>query len=206
VTTKGTMVSLWGTGLAAAVLVAACSIPPEMMGEQLAGPAVFQELPPPGFGTLRQEEVSISLTSGDLRLMVTPLAESVTLVTAPDTYQRLSRLAASYGASAGNPNLFLVSFFSEHPDARFVPEEVQLLSRGVRVRPAEIRAITPTWGERRVGQRETEMAIYSFEGTVDLESEITLVYGLDQTAVWSVIRTRIQAERTRAHGRSRGNS
>jgi hypothetical protein len=177
-----------------------------MMGEQLAGPAVFQELPPPGFGTLRQEEVSISLTSGDLRLMVTPLAESVTLVTAPDTYQRLSSLAASYGASAGSPNLFLVSFFSEHPDARFVPEEVQLLSRGVRVRPAEIRAITPTWGERRVGQRETEMAIYSFEGTVDLESEITLAYGLDQTAVWSVIRTRIQAERTRAHGRSRGNS
>jgi len=205
VTTKGTMVRLWGTGLAAAVLVAACSIPPEMM-EQLASPAAVQELPPPGFGTLRQEEVSISLTSGDLRLMVTPLAESVTLVTAPDTYQRLSSLAASYGASAGTPHLFLVSFFSEYPDARFVPEEVQLLSRGVRVRPANITAITPTWGERRVGQRETEMAIYSFEGTVDLESEITLVYGLDQTAVWSVIRTRIQAERTRAHVRSRGNS
>ena len=205
-TTKGTMVRRWGTGLAAAVLVAACSIPPEMMGEQLASPAAVQELPPPGFGTLRQEEVSISLTSGDLRLMVTPLAESVTLVTAPDTYQRLSSLAASYGASAGTPHLFLVSFFSEYPDARFVPEEVQLLSRGVRVRPANITAITPTWGERRVGQRETEMAIYSFEGTVDLESEITLVYGLDQTAVWSVIRTRIQAERTRAHVRSRGNS
>jgi hypothetical protein len=188
--------------LAGSALLSGCSIPPGMMGEQVAGPMVMQELPPPGFGTLRQEEVSISLSSGDLRLMVTPLSESVTLVTAPDTYQRLSGLAASYSGIATG-SLFLVSFFSEQPDTRFVPEEVQLISKGVRIRPATIRAITPSWGGRRVAQRETEMAVYAFEGDVDLESEMTLVYGLDQSSAWSVIRTRVQAERARAHARSR---
>jgi len=198
------MVRLWGTGLAAAVLVAACSIPPEMMGEQLASPAAVQELPPPGFGTLRQEEVSISLTSGDLRLMVTPLAESVTLVTAPDTYQRLSSLAASYGASAGTPHLFLVSFFTAQADIAFVPEEVQMIARGLRMLPIGIAPITPGWGQRRVLQRQTELAVYAFPSDVDLESELVLVYGFDQTSSWSGILPRIHAERARARARASG--
>jgi hypothetical protein len=160
-------------------------------------------LPPPGFGTLRQEDVSISLTSGDLQLMVTPLHESVTRVTAPDTERRLAGMAEAHRASGGEGTaLFLVSFFSEQPDVRFVPEEVQLISRGLRLRPGTITPVTPTWGQRRVRQRQTEMAIYSFVGEVDLESDVTLVYGLEQTRVWSTILARIQGERARARARA----
>lgn len=167
------------------------------------GPTAIGELPPPGYGTLRQEEVSISLTSGDLQLMVTPLHESVTRVTAPDTERRLSGLAAAYRASSGaGTGLFLVSFYSEQPDVRFVPEEVQLISRGIRVRPGTITPITPRWGQRRARQRQTEMAIYSFVDEVDLESDLILAYGLEQTRAWSAILPRIQAERTRARARA----
>jgi len=191
--------------LALSAVVSACAVPLSMQNTTgaLAGDAVT-DLPLPGYGTLRQDEVSIALTSGDLRLLVTPLEESVTLVAAPDTYRRLSTLAAAHQASAGvGATLFLVQFFSERPDVRFVPEEVQLISRGLRVRPSRIIPVTPTWGERRLKQRETEMAVYAFEAGVDLESDLTLVYGLDQTAAWNVILTRVQAERARARARGR---
>lgn len=145
----------------------------------------------------------MNLASGDLQLMVTPLHESVTRVTAPDTERRLSGMAAAHRAvDADDEGLFLVSFYSERPDVRFVPEEVQLVSRGLRIRPADITPITPGWGQRRVPQRGTEMAIYAFAGDVDLESELVLVYGLEQTRMWNAVLPRIQAERARARARA----
>ena len=135
--------------------------------------------------------------------MVTPLEESVTRVTAPDTYDRLSGMAESNrAASPPGSTLFLVSFYSEEPETRFVPEEVQLISRGLRVRPGAITPITPTWGQRRVQQRQTEMAIYAFPPELDLESDLVLAYGLDQSAAWTTILPRIQAERARARARA----
>lgn len=167
------------------------------------GPGAVEVLPPPGYGTLRQEAVSLTLVSRGLQLMVTPLDESVTRVTAPDTYRRLSGLAGVYARSVSGPStLFLVSFFSEEPAVRFVPEEVQLISHGVRVRPGEISPVTPTWGERRLRQRETETAVYRFDGDVDLESDLVLVYGLEQTSQWAGILPRIRAERARARARA----
>lgn len=191
--------------LAVSAITSACAVPLGM--QNTTGPSAGETvtgLPLPGYGTLRQEEVSIALTSGDLRLLVTPLEESVTLVTAPDTYRRLSTLAAAHQVTAGvGATLFLVQFFSERPDVRFVPEEVQLVSRSLRVRPSRIIPVTPTWGERRLKQRETEMAVYAFEAGIDLESDLTLVYGLNQTTAWNVILTRVQAERARARARGR---
>jgi hypothetical protein len=164
-------------------------------------------MPPPGFGTLRQDDVTVEMRSGDLQVKVTPLAESVIRVTAPDTERRLRGLAESRSAearqAAGSPSsLFLVSFFSSQPDVAFVPDELQLLSRNVRIRPAAILAVTPTWGQRRLRQRETEMAVYVFAGTVDLESDLAVVYGLEESWAWSTVLTRVRAERARARARS----
>ena len=188
-------------------LLSGCAVPPGMEGSGSTATDSFETLPPPGHGTLRQEEISLSLTSGALRILVTPLEESATRVTAPDTYRRLSSMSNAHRNAPGigeAVTLFLVSFFSEQPDERFVPEEVQLVSRGIRLRPTAIIAITPSWGERRLRQRVTEMAVYAFSSTVDLESDLTLAYGLEQTAAWSEILLRIQAERARARARAGG--
>ncbi len=193
--------------VAAAVSLSACALPPGMEGSGASPTQSLDTLPSPGYGTLRQDEISLSLISGPLRILVTPLEESVTRVAAPDTYRRLSSMANAHRNAPGvgaSETLFLVSFFSEQPDQRFVPEEVQLLSRGTRLRPSAIVAVTPSWGERRLRQRVTEMAVYSFSSEVDLESDLTLLYGLDQTSAWSVILPRIQAERVRARGRAGG--
>lgn len=181
----------------ASTFVAACTLAPAPEGSVVPSDGT---LPPPGHGTLRQEEVSMSLTSGDLQIMVTPLDSSVTRVTAPDTERRLNGMAEAHDASSGME--FLVSFYSEQPNVRFVPEEVQIVSRGIRLRPERIVAVTPTWGQRRLQQRRAEMAVYGFSGDVDLESDVTLVYGLEQSRAWGSILPRIQAERARARARA----
>jgi hypothetical protein len=145
------------------------------------------------------------LVSGDLQLMVTPLHESVTRVTAPDTERRLAGLAASHtpaAAGADATGLFLVSVYSDQPDVPYAPEEVQFISRGLRVRPQEILPVTPSWGEQRVGQRETEMAVYWFGDGIDLESSLVLAYRFDQSTQWNAILPRIQAERARVRARA----
>jgi hypothetical protein len=159
---------------------------------------------PTGFGTLRQEDVSIGLTSGDLRILVTPLHRSITHVTAPDTERRLDALAAAY-ADTGRTDgtgLFLVTLYSDRPDVAFVPEDVQLVSQGFRLRATRIMPLTPRWGERRVGQREQEMAVYDFGPRVDLERDLVLVYGLLQAEQWTGILPSVRAERARARTRA----
>jgi hypothetical protein len=185
----------------ALALLASCTIAP---GPGPTGAGAGPSDLPSGYGTLRQEDVSLTLVSGDLQLMVTPLHSSVTHVTAPDTQRRLDALVATYAASANEDGsgLFLVSFFSDRPDVRFDPDEVQLVAQGFRLRPASITPLTPSWGERRVDQRQQVMAIYRYPGSVDLESDLVLGYGLEQTSAWSSILPRIQAERGRVRARA----
>jgi hypothetical protein len=187
---------------AASVVLAACGVP---SGTQLG--TGMDTLPPPGFGTLRQDEVTVALSSGPLEVKVTPLAESVIRVTAPDTYRRLSGLASLHLPEAvrqtgnANPTLFLVSFFSEAPETAFVPEELQIISMGMRLRADAILPVTPGWGQRRLGQRATEMAVYAFAERADLESDLVVAYGLVETGAWNAILPRVQAERARARAR-----
>ena len=189
---------LWATAVVVTA-VGGCTIAPVAAGGLPA--AGSDELPPPGYGTLLQREISISLVSRALQILVTPLDESVIRLTAPDTYRRLSGMAnASARGVAGG--LFLISFYSDQPDVRFVPDEIQLISGGLRLRPASITAITPTWGQHRVRQQQQETAIYGFVDAVDLASDLVLVYGLEQTRAWSAILPRLQAERARARARS----
>lgn len=179
-----------------------CTIAPA--GESTPGPTSRADaLPPAGFGTLPQDDVTLSIVSRGLEVKVTPLHESVTRVTAPDTYGRLSGIASAHRSDApSGSKLFLVSFFSNEPSLRFIPEDVQLISKGLRMRSVAILPITPTWGQNRVEQRRTEMAVYAFSEDVDLESDLVLAYGFDETTAWSTLLTRIQAERGRVRARA----
>ena len=149
----------------------------------------------------------MSLSSRDLEILVTPLGESVIRVTAPDTEERLRGIAtANRNTLPDSAHLFLVSFFTAQVDVAFVPEEIQLIAQGLRVLPTGIAPVTPGWQHRRVLQRQTELAVYAFPPDVDLESELVLVYGFDQTSAWSVILPRIQSERARVRARASGGN
>jgi len=156
---------------------------PEGQGEEAL-------LAPAGYGTLVQDQITLRIRQGNLLIKVTPLAEWVIRLTAPDTYARLQGLARVHGERAARmsmdpePSLFLVSFFSYQPDVSYQPEDLLLVNRGLRYRPRGIAPVTPAWGTQRLGQQETRMAVYAFEGGMDLETDLVVEYQQLRNEIW----------------------
>ena len=157
-------------------------------------------------GTLRQDEISVRMAVGELRIELTPLAEWVLEAAAPDTQERLSRVGETHGPSLagrsgdGAPVLFLVTFSSMRPGVEFQPDDLHLVSRGLRERPAAIQAITPGWGSQRLDQQQSAVAVYAYPGSVDLSRDVTVRYQDRENSTWSTIVARVEAERGRSGG------
>jgi hypothetical protein len=187
--------------------VLGCASAPESAQAQSSPPQQAQ-LVPAGLGTLRQDEVTISLRDGPLLIKVTPLTEAVIRLLAPDTYDRLHALAASRQAEAGrassmdDPELFLVSFFSYQPDIAFTPEDLQLTYQGRILRPAAVLPVTGGWGRQRLAQQENQSAIYAFDQTIDYNQPFTVRYGAGQSDEWVRIVPKLEVERSKVRARA----
>lgn len=201
--------------LGAAALAIGCAAGPEPVGDTdpRAMPTATSrqgrvELPPGGFGTLRQDAVTVPLRLSSLLIKTTPLDESVIRMTAPDTYQRLSGLATTnrpaleQKAFSNDLSLYLVSFFSYDANITFVPEDLQLSSQGLRFRPLAIQAVTPGFDRRRLNQQETQMAIYAFESGIDLDVDLVVQYEAVESSAWESIIPVIQSERVKVVARA----
>ena len=163
-------------------------------------------LVPPGYGTLAQAQFTLELDRGALQIQITPLAESVIRLAAPDTYQRLAGLSASAGESLGSRAregslLFLVSMFTRDPTITYEPENLHIVNGGLRYRPTAIEAITPGWGEQRLRQEETQLAVYAFDPGIELEISLTVEYENARDTSWRTILNRLEAERARVRAR-----
>ncbi len=171
-----------------------------------SGPGGVNALIPPGYGTLTQAEFTLDLQIGDLQIQITPLAESVIHLAAPDTYQRLTGISASVGGTLRSrapeqSPLFLVSMFSRAPTIPYIPENLHIVNGGLRYRPIAIEAITPGWGGQRLRQQETQLAVYAFDPGIELEIALTVEYeGVSDTS-WQTILNRLEAERARVRAR-----
>jgi hypothetical protein len=164
-------------------------------------PADTTELVQPGLGTLKQDEFTIGIRSGNLLVKVTPLSEHEIRLAAPDTYKRLHALAESRRVEAlkqarGNqPELFMISFFSYSPDVEFNPEDVQIDYAGKLLRAVSIMPLTPSWGKQRLGQQETQAAVYVFDEPMDFELPLVMKYGAEENRDWQRVIPRLQVER-----------
>lgn len=178
-------------------------------GDQVA----HQELPPAGYGTLRQDNFSVTLTRNRVEVKLTPLAESVIRLAAPDTYTRLHGLVESRQARIediaerarlrSEPLVFLVSFFTRDLQKEFQPTDLQILSRGILYRPLGILALTPTWGRQQLKQEESQSALYVFDPGIDLEVVFQLEYEGERSFAWGSIIGALDAERGRVYSRAR---
>lgn len=166
------------------------------------------ELPPAGYGTLKQDEVSVALRDGDLLIKVTPLAESVIRLTAPDTYDRLHGLAGSRRARlereamVEDATLFLISFFSYAPNVTFQPEDVQIVNQGRRYRSLAIVPVTPGWGAQRLDQQQTQMGIYAFAPGIVLDRPMTVEYQSARNSSWQRIVSALEEEEAKVRARA----
>jgi hypothetical protein len=206
------------SGLAAALVISGCSsAPPTDDGTANAQPvnsSRAEELPPPGYGTLRQDDFTVALQSGAVQLKVTPLAESVIRLAAPDTYQRLHRLVESRSTQIRDlaqrnglrqdPLVFSVSFFTRDVQIAFDPTDLVVLSRGILFRPMGIIPLTPDWGREQLKQEQLQQALYLFDPAIDLNVFFQVEYGGVIANDWAAVISRLEAERGRVMSRARG--
>lgn len=205
-------------GLAAAVIIAACGSAPAADDgtayTQPVGSSNTEMLPPPGLGTLRQDDFTVALQAGQVQVKTTPLAEAVIRLAAPDTYQRLHRLVesrsdqirqlAQRNGLRQDPLVVQVSFFTREVQAAFDPTGLVILSKGMLYRPVGILPISPEWGREQLRQQQQQSALYLFDPAIDLNVTFQVEYGGTASLDWGNIVPRLEAERARVLGRTRG--
>ncbi|MCI0435834.1 MAG: hypothetical protein L0271_19660 [Gemmatimonadetes bacterium] len=165
---------------------------------------------PAGYGTLKQDEVTVALRSGPLLIKVTPLDEGIIRTLSPDTYQRLHTLAGTRGAEAASaalgakPALFMVSFFSYEADVEYVAENLQLSHRGRLLNPVAVMPVTPAFGRQQLAQQETQVGIYAFDEAIDYRLPIIVRYGAEESSAWNSIIPKLEVERAKIRARASG--
>ena len=161
-------------------------------------------LPPAGYGTLSQDQITIGITAGTLLIKLVPLDEWVIRLTAPDTYQRLNSYKVSRGeeilrrarrsGERGWPQVFLVSFFTRSYEESFEPNDLQIRNQSFIYRPLNIIPITPEFNRERLRQQDTQMALYLFTEEIDLDLPLVALYENGEGPQWVGIRSTLDRE------------
>ena len=170
-------------------------------------------LPPAGFGTLSQDDITIPIdvSSNNLAIKVTPLTEWVIRMTAPDTYRRLNGYKVARGeqirdrarrnGERGWPLVLFVSFYTRAVESTYEPYDLQIRAQNVVYRPFDIIAVTPDFNRERLRQQESQVALYLFEGDIDLDLPIEVEYDGRLSGRWSGIRSVLDRELTKVMSR-----
>ena len=169
-------------------------------------------LVPVGYGTLRQEDVTVRIQYLGLMVRLLPLDESVIRTLAPDAYEALRDLLASKRGqidaiarryALARPQLWYVSFYGvQQGDTRFSPLEVTVTSAGRDFRPVDAIPLTPGFGTQRLAQRETQGALYVFDGAVDVDQPLLVSFQGVRSSSWDAILRRVERERSLIRSRA----
>jgi hypothetical protein len=196
------MLDGWKVGMTALLL----SIIPSFQHSLAA-----QDTIPPGYGTLRRDDVAVRLATGTIEVQVLPLDEQVIRLLAPDTYRSLAQLvqsradeiaeAAARGGTE-HPTLVMVTFLGVVPGARFNPEELFITSHGRLFRPIGIVPLSPTWNSFQLDARQQAAAIYLFEPGISFAEQLTVSYQGQSSDAWSHSLRLLEQERARVKARA----
>ena len=170
-----------------------------------------QDTIPPGYGSLRRDDIVASFSTGTVAIQVLPLDEQVIRLLAPDTYRSLQQLVQSRAddiaeaaqlANTENPVLVMVTFLGVVPAARFNPEDLNITSRGRLFRPIGIVPLSPTWGSNQLDARQQAVAIYLFERGISFREQMTISYQGLSSDVWTRSLRLLNEERARVKARA----
>lgn len=168
------------------------------------------DLPPAGYGTLNQDQLSVRLQAGDIEVRLLPLDERLLRLVAKDGYESLHGLVASRQgqidsaareAGLATPGLALVTFFALRADAQFDPQNVSLLYRNQFYRPAAVLPLTANFTSRQLPVRRQASAIYLFDVVLPIFEQLEVAYASSQSNGWKDILPRIERERGRVVSR-----
>jgi hypothetical protein len=174
-------------------------------------PLSAQDTVPPGYGSLRRDDVVMRMSTGTIEIQILPLDEQVIRLLAPDTYRSLTQLvqsranditdAASRGGTE-HPTLVMVTFLGVVSEARFNPEDLNLTSRGRLFRPVGIVPLLPTWSSFQLDARQQAAAIYLFEPGISVREQLTVSYQGLSSDGWTRSIRLLDQERARVKARA----
>lgn len=203
--------------VAAAAATQACA-PPSGTSSAAAVPIVEDSSArggiPPGYGSLRQDDIAIRLEPQGLIVRAIPLDESVIRLLTPDSYRALRDLQASNRRSIESvarrsggrmPDLWYVSFYGLEENARFSPMELVITSGGQDFRPLDVIPLSTGFGEQRLRQRETQSAVYLYSGDIDVDHPLTVTFQGQRSVIWEQLLQRIERERALIRARASRN-
>jgi hypothetical protein len=101
-----------------------------------------------------------------------------------------------------NPALVMVTFFGMVSQARFVPEDINLTSRGRLFRPVGIVPLSPQWAGQQLDAREQVTAIYLFDSGIAWGEPLTASYEGMNNDSWSKAIQKLNTERARVMSRA----
>ena len=174
-----------------------------------------QDTIPPGYGSLRRDDIVASFSTGTVAIQVLPLDEQVIRLLAPDTYRSLRQLVQSRAddiaeaaqlANTESPVLVMVTFLGVVPAARFNPEDLNITSRGRLFRPIGIVPLSPTWGSNQLDARQQAVAIYLFERGISFREQMTISYQGLSSDVWTRSLRLLNEERARVKARAQSDA
>jgi hypothetical protein len=199
----------------------ACASAPSVDAQQppagrTSADSLDPNLVPPGFGTLRQDDIAIKVAPANgLQVRAIPLDERFIRLLSPDSYRTLRDLtrekakeieAAQSRQRQLSYSLWYVSFFAvEQGETRFSPQEFIIQNVGRDFRPIDVIPLTGGFGEYRLRQREVQSAIYVFDGQVDPNQPITaLMESTPSVTNWQNVLQRVERERALVRSRAAG--
>jgi hypothetical protein len=167
---------------------------------------------PAGYGSLRRDDVQVSVQIQGLTIRAIPLDESVIRTLAPDSYASLNALRIAHADAVErvrkrlgltSVQVWYVTFFNVQPgEARFDPKGMQLRSSGRDFRPLEVVGLAPGYSDGRLAQGRQANAIFVFDAAVSLSHELVVTLNGEQSQGWEEVLRRLERERASVWSRA----
>lgn len=171
-----------------------------------------EQVLPPGFGTLKQEDLQIALATTSLSIRFTPMDPRVINLLAPDAYVAMAALvtnnrpridSAARANAVSRPGIAFVQFFGLQPGANFDAQGLVLVFRGRLLRPIAIIPYSQKFTDGRLEPRQLVTAFYLFEEQIPVLEPFSLQYYQQGSTEWSSNRVaKLNNERQRVLLRS----
>jgi hypothetical protein len=167
------------------------------------------DLPPPGYGTLKQDDIAVTIQMEDMEIRLIPLDERVLRLLSPDAYASLHGILVSRGpdidaVSRRNgvtaPGVLFVTFFARRSGARYDPGNINVSIRNQLYRPIGMVPYSDNFNAQQLELRQQASGLILFEAQLPVFEPFGMSYGAFSQG-WESRLQRVHRERARVMGK-----
>ena len=172
-------------------------------------------MPPVGFGSLTQEQISISIANSQLTVRFEPLNERLLRLLAPDAYRALSGMIASRRAAidsvsrmsgTSQPGLMLVTVYGNVAEVRFEPTLIGVSMNSRRFDPVGIIPLDANFSRQQLQRQTVGMGLFIFSEELPVYSAMAFSYGSATAEGWASKIATFDRELARVSARARSQA